>query len=102
MIGPNRQNCELRAGQAMIKVGGGHQRFDEYVPKNHRQFQKKLVTYMINNNESLEWVVLQLMDGKQLKTSKFPLLSEASSPLNNSPRLRSAVARGSTSPRRSF
>lgn len=41
----------------MILVGGGYQRFDVYVPKNQKQFQKKLVSHMINNKESLEWVV---------------------------------------------
>ena len=64
LIGPNRQNCELKAGHAMIKAGGGYQRFDEYLLRNLRQHQKKLVSLMINNNQSLEWVVTRLMDGQ--------------------------------------
>lgn len=34
LIGPNRQNCEIKSGNPMILVGGGYQRFDTYVPKN--------------------------------------------------------------------
>ena len=56
LVGPNRYNCELKAGHAMIKIGGGYQRFDEYVPRFQRQYQKKLVSLMITNNQSLEWV----------------------------------------------
>jgi len=56
LIGPNRLNCEIRAGVVMVLVGGGYQRFEDYVPKNQRFFQKKLVTHMLNSNESLEWV----------------------------------------------
>ena len=59
-------NCDFRSGNAMIKVGGGYQRFDEYIVKNQRYHQKRLVTYMVNNQASLEWVVSQLMEGKNI------------------------------------
>lgn len=66
LVGPNRYNCDLKAGQAMIKAGGGYQRFDEYVPRFHRQFQKKLVSYMVTHNQSLEWVCNELVQSKNL------------------------------------
>lgn len=36
LIGSNRMTCDFRSDAAMIKVGGGYQRFDEYIVKNHR------------------------------------------------------------------
>ena len=67
LVGPNRYNCDLKAGNAMIKAGGGNQRFDEYVPRFHRQFQKKLVSHMATHNQSLEWVCNELIQGKQIQ-----------------------------------
>ena len=68
LVGSNRMTCDFRSDSAMIKVGGGYQRFDEYILKNQRHHQKRLVTYMINNQASLEWVVSQLMEGKNIQT----------------------------------
>ena len=68
LVGSNRMTCDFRSDSAMIKVGGGYQRFDEYIVKNQRHHQKRLVTYMINNQASLEWVVSQLMEGKNIQT----------------------------------
>ena len=36
LIGSNRCNCELRGDVPMIRVGGGYQRFEDYIPKNHK------------------------------------------------------------------
>lgn len=68
LIGSNRMTCDLRADVAMVKVGGGYQRFEDYVTKNEGHHQRRLVTYMINNQASLEWVVTQLIEGKNIQT----------------------------------
>jgi len=68
LIGSGRMTCDFRSDTAMVKVGGGYERFEEYVAKNERYHQKKLVTYMINNQASLEWVVGQLIEGKNIQT----------------------------------
>jgi hypothetical protein len=66
LIGSGRMTCDFRSDTAMVKVGGGYERFEDYVSKNERYHQKKLVTYMINNQASLEWVVGQLIEGKNI------------------------------------
>ena len=68
LIGSNRCNCELRGDICMIRVGGGYERFEDYVPKNHRLFERTLVTYMLNSDKSLDWVVNQLIKGNKIKS----------------------------------
>jgi uncharacterized protein with PhoU and TrkA domain len=69
LIGPEKKNCVLKSGHVLVKVGGGSERFDEFVPRNHRGYQKKLTGYMIHNNQSLEWVTNELIQGNNLNTS---------------------------------
>lgn len=38
LIGSSKTNCELKGEQLLIRTGGGYERFDEYVPSNHRYF----------------------------------------------------------------
>jgi hypothetical protein len=38
LIGPEKKTCMLKSGHVLVKVGGGTERFDEYVPRNHRQY----------------------------------------------------------------
>ena len=56
LIGSARVNLELKRF-LMVRAGGGYEKFDEYVPHNHRYFQRSLVIHMIKSGESLEWVV---------------------------------------------
>ncbi len=50
-----------------MRVGGGYEKFEDYVPKNHRFFQRTLVVHMIKSGESLEAVVDNLIIGKKIK-----------------------------------
>ena len=38
LIGHNRINCDLKNDNLMCRVGGGYEKFIDYVPKNHRYF----------------------------------------------------------------
>ena len=69
LIGPEKKNCLMKNDTAFVTVGGGVERFDEFVPRNQRQYQKKLVKHMIHNNQSLEWVTDQLAAGKNITSS---------------------------------
>ena len=68
LIGSGRMTCDYRSDTAMVKVGGGYEKFEDYVAKNERYHQKRLATYMINNQASLEWVVQRLIEGKNIQT----------------------------------
>ena len=66
LIGVNRLSCDLRNNNLMVRVGGGFEKFIEYIPKNHRYLERALVVYMIKSGESLEWVVDTLKNGKKI------------------------------------
>ena len=51
----------------MVRVGGGVERFDMYVPKNHRKFERQLVEYMSKSQETLAWVVDALVRGEKIR-----------------------------------
>lgn len=67
LIGHNRMTCDLRQDNLMVRVGGGYEKFIDYVPKNHRYFERSLVVHMIKSGESLEGVVDALFNGRKLK-----------------------------------
>lgn len=64
LIGSQRMTCEIKREILMIRVGGGFEKFFEWVPKNHRYLERCLVVHMIKSGESLEWVIEQLFNGK--------------------------------------
>ena len=65
LIGSQRSILELKRNFVMVRTGGGYEKFEEHVPKNHRFFQRQLVVHMIKSGESLEWVVDQIVAGKK-------------------------------------
>ena len=67
IIGSQRINLDVKNDQLLCRVGGGYEKFHEYVPKNSKYFQKMLVVHMIKSGESLEWVIDALMNGKKIK-----------------------------------
>lgn len=67
LIGTNRITAEIKRDIVMLRVGGGYEKFVEYVPRNQRYFQRALVVYMIKSGESLEWVIDALYNGRKIK-----------------------------------
>jgi hypothetical protein len=51
----------------MVRVGGGFEKFFEWVPKNHRFLERSLVCLMIKSGESLEWVIEQIYNGTKIQ-----------------------------------
>ena len=65
-IGPNRYNCILRGEVPMIRVGGGYQRLDQFLKKNHATFEATLMNYQANSGKPIEWIIAQLIKGKKI------------------------------------
>ena len=40
LIGCQRMVLELKRNTVMVRTGGGYQRFDEFIPNNHRTLQR--------------------------------------------------------------
>ena len=43
LVGASKVNLEQKFNHVMGRVGGGTERFDNYVPKNHKKFERLLV-----------------------------------------------------------
>ena len=67
LIGHTRITCDFKNDNLICRVGGGFEKFIDYVPKNHRYFERSLVVHMIKSGESLEGVVDALFNGRKLK-----------------------------------
>ena len=67
LVGSEKTNCDLKAENVTIRKGVGYKAFTKYVKANEKYHQKILVSHMINNDESVEWVVDQLIQGKKMK-----------------------------------
>jgi len=78
LIGSTRLSCELKRDSLMLRVGGGYEKFEEYITKNLRYHQRILVIHMIKSGESLEWVVDALINGKKIRNVNQAIQQEAS------------------------
>jgi hypothetical protein len=66
LVGSQKVTCQLKSGNVLIKVGASFEFFDQVVPSTQKYHQKVLVTHMISNDESLEWVCDQLIQNKRI------------------------------------
>lgn len=66
-----------------VSLSGPHTNFEDFVTRNHRKFERKLVWYMIRTQHSLNWVIQQLVTGREIDVTKSaankPLFDEMSS-----------------------
>ena len=66
-MGSARVNLEFKFQSVMVRVGNSVERFDQYVPKNHRKFQRQLIDNMSRSQETLTWVVDALVRGEKIR-----------------------------------
>lgn len=72
-IGAVKAACYLRSDNVIVRVGGGTHNFEEWVPFNHRIFERNIVINMINSGETMEWVLDQMIQDKKIKSVMYPL-----------------------------
>jgi len=66
LIGDKKHIIQQNSNSFTVRVGGGHFKFEEYVPNNHKYFEKALLMNMIKSKESLEWVCEALMNEQRI------------------------------------
>ena len=54
-------------------MGASDIKFEDYMLKQDRYYQRMLVIHMIKSGESLEWVVERLISGKKIPNSMLDL-----------------------------
>lgn len=60
LIGSQKQVCDLKVENVVVRSGGGYERFDSMVPKNDLYYQQTLINHMLSTKQSLPQVVEQL------------------------------------------
>ena len=56
LVGCSKSIIQYTNDNVVLKIGGGYQVFDEYIPAQEKFFQRTLLTHMIKSRESLEWI----------------------------------------------
>ena len=69
LIGSQRATLDLKNDNVVVRVGGGSDLLTEYLQTNERHFERILLVYMIQSGDSIQDVVDQLCQGKNLKSS---------------------------------
>ena len=68
LVGSQKVTCQLKSGNVLIRQGASFELFDQVVLSSDKYHQKVLISHMISNDESLEWVCDQLIQGKRIGT----------------------------------
>ena len=56
LVGNKSINLEKKGEYVTGKIGGGFEKFDEYIQKNHKKLEKDLVIKMIQSKESIQFI----------------------------------------------
>lgn len=92
LIGSKTCMCQIKQQNVTVNVGGGYHVFEEFVPYNHRIFERTLVINMINSGQSLEFVCDQLCQGQRIKDVVYPLNRQTTGGAISSPERRLSMS----------
>jgi len=63
LVGINKIHLEQKADYVIAQVGGGYQKFEPYIIKNHKAIERQFIIKMIQSKESLEWICHAIING---------------------------------------
>lgn len=93
----------MKSGNVICRVGGGQYNFEEWVPFNHRIFERTIVINMINSSQTMEYVLGQMIENKKITANLYPLSAQTTGRVSSPERERNASpvrkSDGSTPPR---
>ena len=72
LVGTSKVHLEQKADYVIAQVGGGYEKFELYITKNHKTMERQLLIKMIQSKESLEWIVQALIRGEKIPTGHQP------------------------------
>lgn len=66
LVGINKIHMEMKAEDVIAQIGGGYEKFELYIKKQHKILERGLIIKMIQSKESLEWIVDALIRGTKI------------------------------------
>jgi len=99
-IGSVKTQCILKSDNVIVRVGGGQYNFEEWVPFNHRIFERTIVINMINSGQTMEWVLKQMIESKPIQPVMYPLTKQTTGRISSPERERNSTRTDEVSPAR--
>jgi len=69
LVGCQKQIVKFQSDNLILRIGGGYEKFDDYIPNNHRMMERQLLANMIKSKESLEWVCDAIINDRKIPNS---------------------------------
>lgn len=69
LVSVNKIHIDMKADDVIAQVGGGYEKFENYIKKNHKTLERQMLVKMIQCKESLEWIVDAIIRGNKVPTS---------------------------------
>ena len=68
LVGINKIHMEMKAEDVIAQIGGGYEKFELYIKKQHKALERALLIKMIQSKESLEWIADAIIRGEKIPT----------------------------------
>ena len=68
MVGNKTINLEKKGEYVIGQIGGGYEKFDEYIQRNHKKLEKDIAIKMIQSQQSLEFICQALINGQKVNS----------------------------------
>ena len=95
LVGINKIHIEMKAEDVIAQVGGGYEKFEEYIKKNHKILERAVLIKMIQSKESLEWCVDAIIKGNKIP-NKSSLAYDSSTVEQTMKKSRKSAYQGTT------
>lgn len=69
LVSVNKIHIDMKADDVIAQVGGGYEKFELYIHKNHKTLERQMLIKMMQCEESLEWIVDAIIRGNRIPNS---------------------------------
>jgi len=66
LVGIHKIHMDMKAEDVIAQIGGGYEKFELYIKKQHKILERGLIIKMIQSKESLEWICDALIRGTKI------------------------------------
>lgn len=66
LVGIQKIHMDMKAEDVIAQIGGGYEKFELYIKKQHKILERGLIIKMIQSKESLEWICDALIRGTKI------------------------------------
>ena len=83
LVSVNKIHIDMKAEDVIAQVGGGYEKFELYIHKNHKTLERQMLIKMMQCEESLEWIVDAIIRGNKIPNSSAITYDSSSNALTD-------------------